>query len=96
MAVGDVCKGLQSVATGSYLDIQPSGTVEWVIHNIYHEAEVELYLYDGSNNLLFDSDDQVGVFARYAYHCTNGQRVRVKNTNASSKLIGYDGIVTHT
>ncbi len=97
MAVGDVAKNLQSVAAGAYLDIQPSGTVEWVIHNIYHEYDVTIEVYDGSNSLIFDSDLGSGVYAKYAFHCTNSQRIRVKNTHVSAaKLIGFDGIVTHT
>ncbi|MCW3994590.1 MAG: hypothetical protein NWE98_00365 [Candidatus Bathyarchaeota archaeon] len=97
MAVGDVTKNLQSIAAGAYLDIQPSGTAEWVIHNIYHEYDVQLEVYDGTNSLIFDIDSGTGVYAKYAFHCTNAQRIRVKNTHTSvAKLIGYDGIVTHT
>lgn len=97
MAVGDVAKNLQSIAAGEYLDIQPSGTAEWVIHNIYHDYDVAIEVYDGSNSLIFDTDVGAGVYAKYAFHCTNVQRIRVKNTHVSAaKLIGYDGIVTHT
>jgi hypothetical protein len=97
MAVGDVAKNLQSIAAGAYLDIQPSGTAEWVIHNIYHEYDVTLEVYDGSNSLTFDTDAGAGAYAKYAFHCTNTQRIRVRNTHVSaSKLIGYDGLVTHT
>jgi hypothetical protein len=94
MAVGDVVSDLQSIAAGSYLDIQPGSGAEWVIHNIYHESKVELYFYDGSNSLLFEVDTAFGVFAWYEFHCTNSRRLRVKNTDSSAKLIGYDGVVT--
>jgi nicotinic acid phosphoribosyltransferase len=95
MAVGDVFSGLSSVAAGDYLDIQPSGTVEAVIHNIYHASDIQLEFYDGTNSLIFDTDTGAGVYAKYAFHVTNGLRIRVKNISASSQLIGYDGIVTH-
>lgn len=96
MAVGDVTNQITLVATGAYLDIQPSTGVEWVIHNIYHEADVELYYHDTENsyNLLFATDTAGGVFADFFFHCTNEHRIRVKNTNASSKLIAYDGVIT--
>jgi hypothetical protein len=97
MAVGDVYSGLSSIAAGAYLDIQPTGTVEAVIHNIYHEYDVQLELYDGTNSLVFDTDAGSGIYAKYAFHVKNALRIRVKNTHATlAKLIGYDGVVTHT
>lgn len=94
MAVGDVKNGLSSVATGEFLDIQPSEGEEWVIHNVYHEDGVELYLYDGTNSLLFDAELGKGIYAKFAFHVTNSIWVRVKNTAGSAKLIGYDGVQT--
>ncbi len=95
MAKGDVCSDLQSIATTAYLDIRPpSSSVEWVIHNIYHEDRVELYFYDGTNEIKFDVDYGPGVWAWYEFHCGYTRRIRVKNIAGSSKLIGYDGIVT--
>lgn len=94
MAVGDVVADIQSIAAGAYLDIQPGSGVEWVIHNIYHESDVELNRYDGTNSLTFDTDTGAGVYAKYAFHCNNADRIRVKNANTSAKLIGYDGMQT--
>jgi len=96
MAVGDVKSGISSIAAAGYLDIQPTGTEEWVVHNIFHESDVQLEFYDGINNLIFDTDAGAGVYAKYAFHVTNAKRIRVKNTAATAKLIGYDGICTHT
>jgi hypothetical protein len=96
LAVGDITSGLQSIGALSYLDIQPSGTAEWVIHNIYHEYDIQIEYYDGSNSCVFDTDSGAGVYGRWAFHCSNARRIRVKNTHASlSKLIAYDGIITH-
>jgi len=94
MAVGDVFSGLSSIAAAGYLDIQPVAGVEVVIHNIYHESDVQIEFYDGTNSLIFDTDTGAGIYAKYAFHVTNAIRIRVKNTNAAAKLIGYDGIVT--
>ena len=95
MAVGDVVSGQSSIAAAAYLDIQPSAGVEWVIHNIYHEYDIELSQYDGTNTLTFDTEAGAGVYARYAFHVTNSIRIRVKNTHATdAKRIGYDGIIS--
>ena len=94
MAVGDVFNGLSSVAAAGYLDIQPSSGVEAVIHNIYHESDIQLEFYDGTNSLVFDTDAGAGIYAKYAFHVTNAKRIRVKNTAAAAKLIGYDGVQT--
>lgn len=94
MAVGDVASGLSSISAGAYLDIQPGSGVEWVIHNIYHESDIQLEYYDGTLACSFDTDTGAGVYAKYAFHCTNVRRIRVKNTAGTAKLIGYDGVVT--
>lgn len=95
MALRDTRSQITSIAAGSYLDILPTGTEEWVIHNITHEAEAALYFYDGANNLLVDTDTAGGGWLGYNFHCTAGHYYRVKNNNAGAKLIGYDGILSH-
>lgn len=96
MAVGDVVSGLSSVTANGYLTIQPTGTAEWVIHNVYHEYDVQVEFYDGVNAIVFDTDAGAGVYARYAFHVTNARYLRVKNLHGTAaKLIGYDGVVTH-
>jgi len=94
MAIGDVVSNIASVSASSYLDIQPGAGVEWVIHNIYHEDQVQLEFYDGSLSLIFDSDTGPGIWAWYEFHANNTRRIRVKNTASGAKLIGYDGVVT--
>ena len=94
MAVGDVYSGLSSVVANGYLDIRPNAGVEAVIHNIYHESSVQIEFYNGTNSLIFEVVTDLGVYARFAFHVTNAIRIRVKNTATTTKLIGYDGIVT--
>lgn len=95
MALRDTRSEITSIAAGAYMDILPTGTEEWVIHNIYHEAEAALYYYDGTNNLLIDTDAAGGAWLGYAFHCNATHRIRVKNNNVGAKLIGYDGVLTH-
>ena len=94
MAVGDVTCDLQSIANGSYLDIQPGSGVEWVIHNITFAGASELHYYDGSNDITADTSAGAGMLANMALHCTNSKRYRVKNTSGGSIYISYDGVIT--
>jgi hypothetical protein len=97
MAIGDIVSDIESIAASGYLTIQPTGTEEWIIHNIYHEWDVDLQFYDGANALTFDTDPGANVYPRYAFHCNNTRYIRVKNIHISSaKLIGYDGVISHT
>lgn len=94
MAVGDVVNGLSSVAANAYLNIQPASGVEWAIHNIYHEGDIEIYLTDGTNYLLFDVDRGRGVYSPTVFHVTNAIYIAVKNIESAAQLIGYDGVQT--
>jgi len=94
MAVGDVVSGIASVANLVYMDIQPSVGVEIVIHNIMHESDVELYIFDGTNNLKFDSEVGMGAWCGFFFHATNTIYYRVKNVSGVVQLIAYDGIQT--
>ena len=95
MAVGDVVTDLQSITTTSYLTIQPGAGVEWVIHNIYGAADCEVSRYDGTDESLIDTSPTVGRWwSNLQLHLTNGQYLRIRNINAASKVIGYDGVVT--
>jgi hypothetical protein len=96
MAIGDIYTDLQTVTSGNYLDIQPASGYEAVVHNIYYADDVELYRTDGSNNILVDSGTGSGMFNNLAIHVSNVQYVKVKNTTAASKYVGYDGIYTKT
>ena len=94
MTVGDVVHSSSSVNAAASKTIQPGAGIEWIIHNIYHEAEVELKIVESTNELLFDDAAAKGSWSAYFFHLTNTHYLKVKNTNASAKLISYDGIVS--
>jgi hypothetical protein len=97
VAVGDVVSAFSTaVGAGSFVDIQPSGTLEWVIHNIYHENDAALQWYDGTNSIEFDIVTGAHAWVKQNFHVTNSRRIRIRNAAGSSQDIGYDGIVTHT
>lgn len=95
MAVGDVCNEIASVNAAAYLALTPAGTVEWVIHNLYHATDAELHYYDGANDILVDSHYGKGGWLGYFFHCNAAHYVRIKNSNTAAQIMGYDGIVTH-
>ena len=95
MAKGDVVSDVQSISAAAYLDIRPSGTANWKIHNIYHEDEISIQFYDGTNTCEFVANETGrGVYAYYAFGVDNTNRIRVQNEAGTAKCIGYDGIIT--
>jgi hypothetical protein len=94
MAKGDAVGAGASVNAAGVLEIKPGAGVEWVIHNIYHEAEVNLYTVHGAVQFVFASSGGKGSWSAYFFHLTNTHYMKVENTNASAKRIGYDGIVS--
>ena len=82
------------IADNSYKDIQPAASHEAAIHNIYHEDDIELYWYDGTYEVAFDSSEGAGVYPLYASHVTNSVYIRVKNVGGEAHSIGYDGVYT--
>lgn len=100
MAVGDVRSGIISVAGSGSLAILPTGTEEWVIHNIYHQKDIGLYLSGSTSgatgSFWFDNDAGGGIYARFSFHVNSSVYLSVMNSGSTASLIGYDGILTHT
>jgi hypothetical protein len=94
MAVGDVFDGSATLTAGASVDIRPSAGVEAVIHNIYHDGDVELIKTDGTVSVSFDSDVGKGVYAKFSIHVTNSRWLQVKNISAGTVKVSWDGIVT--
>lgn len=95
MAVGDkVYFGPTSVLAGEFLNLQPAAGVEVTVHNIVHEAGVELYFFDGTNSVLCDSDFDGGRWAQEFLNCSNTKYYRVKNIDTVARLIVADGVQT--
>lgn len=97
MAVGDAKVLLSSaLSTGQYLDLQPSGTEEWVIHNLYHDNTITLELFDGTNSAIVTTESGAGLLSNLQLHAKNATRPRVRNQSSSTgAFIGYDGVITH-
>lgn len=99
MAVGDVIASSLIASTSGYLTIQPSGTVEWVVHNIVHGSDAELWGVSNLASAKIDVHAGAGMWAGQFFHNTNINYYSVRNIDSgglSGKLLSFDGIVTHT
>ena len=94
MAKGDAVGNVTSVNASAVLQIKPGAGIEWIIHNVYHAADAEIYIVESTNKLLFDANATKGSWSAYFFHLTNTHFLEVKNTNSGAKLLGYDGIVS--
>ena len=84
----------QTIANGARLTIQPAAGVEWVIHNLYYGGAVNIHRTDGSNDLTFATDTDVGAREGYVWHVTNGIYLELENVSGGDSILGYDGVVT--
>ncbi len=101
MAVGDTIASTIIATMSGYLNMQPSGTEQWVIHNIGHQSDAELYINDNltSSNIKIDSHAGGGAWVGHFLHNTATMFYRVRNVDSggtSGKLLTFDGIITHT
>lgn len=95
MSVGDIFATHGSVTNGGYMTIQPSGTTEWGIQNIYipYGVECELYRTDGTNEILLYKLTDTIQFTQ-PLNSTLSIYFRVKNVSGASAYMGYDGKVS--
>lgn len=86
--------------TTSWQDINPTalGLVagsEFIVHNTYYNNPVAFGIWDGTTQVMFDSDTGNGVKMDLAIHCNANQWLRIFNTIVWSSLqISFDGMQT--
>jgi len=84
-----------TVGAGSYLEVKPAAGQEIIIHNIYHEADVEVRLVDGSGNALsFLEESGKNVFTNVYFHLTETQYLRIYNASGGAQWLAVDGIIS--
>lgn len=95
MAIGQAVINSSSIAAGASLSIQPSGSAEWVIHNILvpEDVAIELYYYNGTTDTLIETTS--GSYFDVHFHVINARYYKVKNVSAETIIIGYDGVITY-
>lgn len=98
MAVGDKYILHASVNAAAFLDLQPGSGTEIVIHNLYvpDVCPVTIERYDGTNSLIFTGTLTGPLnLTNLQWHCTNSDRIRIKNTHGSTAYrVGVDGVYT--
>jgi hypothetical protein len=96
MAVGDVIADTVSEADDAYLDVQPAAGTDWVINNIYYAGAAELYKYDGTRAILFETTTAGGALLNVQIHVNNTDYLRIRNVSGDTAIVGYDGMITAT
>ena len=88
MTRGDTVANISRVNAAATKTIRPGAGVEWIIHNVYHEAGAELYVVEGTDELLFDSAAIKGSWSAYFFHLTNTHYLKVKNDVSIAAMLG--------
>lgn len=104
MAIGDVVGSIVGVTAGASLTVRPTGAATWLITTIAGEdwggttpnkaPNVILYLSDGTNDVMFFSNDAQAIWPlKQKIFVSNSYYLKIKNPAASSKAIGWNGII---
>jgi hypothetical protein len=95
MAAGDIANfGPTSTGDAAYLALQPGSGVEVVVHNIGYAGAMELYFYDGTNQVKVWEDTTAGGMLNLQLHCTNSKYYRIKNVSGGTVYLCADGFTT--
>jgi hypothetical protein len=96
MAVGDTVADQNQTAGSGTWTIQPAGTAEWVIHNIYFAGACTLSKSDAVDATVFATLPSAGSMLGLCIHLTNAVYLIITDTSTAINRMGYDGIITHT
>ena len=82
----------QQLTNGASYDIKPTGTDEYIIHNIYIPEGKTFHLYrsDGTNTV--DLGTTTTSLYNYYLHVTATPYIHVVNASGETLYISYDGI----
>ncbi len=94
MVVGDMVGDFKQVANGEYMQIRPSASQEWVIHNIYHEGPAELYVSNGTVRFKVDEDSEGGTWSGFFFHVRYDLFLEVLNVDTVQRYMAFDGVQT--
>lgn len=98
MARGDAIVSGATLSGAQAWTLQPSGTEEWIIHNVYHGNDVDVRISSATGYVIAGSNSGEGSLAKYQWHITNSQYMVIKNTTSAAVADEYmiDGIVSQT
>lgn len=93
MAKGDAKIGaITSVAAAASMTIQPANGETWMLKGCAYGGAVEVYITDGVNSVLIDSDGAAGYMNNMGFLISNTQYATIKNVSAGAIYIRYDAV----
>ena len=90
----EVVSDVDQIAAGASLQVKPTGTEQWVIHNIWREADITLRFYKDATDFIDVSFTGAGLLAYYSIHVTATLWLEIVNDDLAEQPIAYDGVVT--
>jgi len=94
MAIGDQAADLQVILPTEFLTVRPGVGAEWRISNIFFNGATQLFFSDGSASCLIATYLGSGRWAGVEFIVSNDFFLKIKNSSAVSKYIGFVGEVT--
>lgn len=93
MAIGNMVSDTVSILQNQFAYIQPTGTDEWTIHNIYipFGATCELYRSTPTQDILI-TKISTSLLGQYTFHCSSSSYIRIKNIGSTGIIVGFDGL----
>jgi hypothetical protein len=93
-AIDDVFAGTSSsIAASGIVDIKPASGQEVTLQYIAHEFPIEVYFYNGTTLVEFDSG-AVSIIRGEGIPLTSEEYIRVKNTHTAAQYISWRGRYT--
>jgi len=93
MAVGEPVTGILTLTAGSSAEIKPPSGEAWMIFNILIPngvTEVELYITNGTDDILVDTNDASWIY--YKFIITDTHYIKLVNTGTVDVPVGYEGV----
>ena len=94
MAAGNTVAGTNATAGNGTFTIQPGGSSEWIIHNLFYSGACNIIVTDGTNAVTFMQPTGVGSLQNIKIHVTNSYYLQITDTSGSTNKMSYNGIQT--
>jgi hypothetical protein len=94
MAVGNAVTLNDSLTGSGILIITPSGSTEWIIHNVAVTGAATLQTYDGTNTVVLYNMAAGQWLSNLQIHVNATTYLQLVDTSGNTNLVHYDGIVS--
>ena len=93
-AINDSFVGKATLANDATATIQPASGHEVALHYVFAVGAGELYLTDGTDEVLIATTSTGNVWYGGSIRLTNGQYAVYKNTSGATQTVVYSGVYT--